>query len=266
MGCSDPAITYLRHYGYSVVRLPKADLACLELLADAGGRELERFGRLDTVLVAGEKTPLPPVTADVQAASISGERSGELSVGVGLSVLGGVLAAMGGSKLGLDVSFKRATSVVFEFADVLEDRIEPAKLDQYLGEADLDPRSRQAERLLEADDLYVTTAVIKSRKFTIEAGASRSAGAELSVPEIQQVVGATVKVSGATEQTSKVTFEGAVPLVFGFKAVRLFYDRGRYTAFKPLDAGKGALRALPEVRDDGTEALRTSSPFARLGG
>ena len=198
MGCSDPAITYLRHYGYSVVRLPKADLACLELLADAGGRELERFGRLDTVLVAGGQTALPPVTADVQAASISGERSGELSVGVGLSVLGGVLAAMGGSKLGLDVSFKRATSVVFEFADVLEDRIEPAKLDQYLGEADLDPRSVQAERLLEADDLYVTTALIKSRKFTIEASASRSAGAEqVSVPEIQQVVGATVKVSGA---------------------------------------------------------------------
>ena len=44
---------------------------------------------------------------------------------------------MGGSKLGLDVTYKNAKTAAFEFADVLEDRVDLADVDQYLTDADI---------------------------------------------------------------------------------------------------------------------------------
>ena len=46
---------------------------------------------------------------------------------------------------------------------------------------------------------------------------------EVDVPVVQQVVGANVTVSGGAETASRLTYEGKMPLVFGFQAWRLFY-------------------------------------------
>ena len=80
-------------------------------------------------------------------------------------------------------------------------------------------------------------------------------------------MGGNLNVSGQDEVTSKLTFEGSVPLVFGFKAVRLYYDEGRYTAFKPVEAGDAAMRrARRQHPEDGTTRLITGAPFLRLSG
>lgn len=71
---------------------------------------------------------------------------------------------------------------------------------------------------------------------------------DLSVPEIQGIVGGNVKVSGSAAVTSKVTYESPVPLVFGFQAVRLFYDQGRYTAFEPLETGSAAIKGIKKAQ------------------
>jgi hypothetical protein len=89
----------------------------------------------------------------------------------------------------------------------------------------------------------------------------------VSVPEIKQVVGGSVKVSGSGEKTSKVTYEGAIPLVFGFQAVRLDYDGGRYRRFQGLKAGEVALEAIRPTREvpDPTSAwLESPGAFLRL--
>ena len=144
---------------------------------------------------------------------------------------------MGASTLGLDVTYRRAKMAAFEFGDVAEDTVEVAKLDQFLSDADVDPLSRHVGSLLEADDVFITTATIKSQKFTVEAKASSGEGLEISVPEIQNVVGASAKVTANASARSKIIYEGSVPLVFGFQAIRLFYEDGRYTAFEPLTRG-----------------------------
>src|SRR5262249_52769234 len=156
MWCHDPTLDLLTAYGYNVVRLPKADIRPLQILVRRG-RELDRLGELTTLLRVGTNVPVPPIEQDVPAASISGQRTSDLKLGIGLSVLGNVLAAMGGSKLRLDVEYKQARTVAFEFPDVLEDKVEVAKLDQYLADADVDPFSRYVAELLEASELYVTT-------------------------------------------------------------------------------------------------------------
>src|SRR5207344_980221 len=128
--CNDPYLKSLRSFGYNVIRLPKADVAPLQLLAKSGD-SLGRIGDLATVILPRGSIALPTMKRDTAVASLSGQRSGDLSLGIGLSILGTIIGAMGGSKLGLDLQYKNAKSVTFEFQDVLEDRIEVAALDQY---------------------------------------------------------------------------------------------------------------------------------------
>jgi hypothetical protein len=263
MGNSDPLLTALKSFGYCIIRLPKTDIKPLQILVKQGNN-LERLGELTTLLVAGSHIPLPEVSRDVVASNIIGAQTGNLKIGVGLSLLGNIIGAMGGSSLGLDVEYKHAKSAAFEFHGVLEDRVEVAKLDQYLADADVNPYSRSVATLLEADDIFITTAVIKSRVFTLEAKKSDETGLALNVPVIQQIVGTNVKVGTHNTVASKVTYEGPIPLVFGFQAVRVYYDDGRYTAFKPLKAGGAAMRGLGAPPSDGAERFVSESPFVRL--
>ena len=263
MLCNDPFVTVLKSFGYNLIRLPKADVRPLQILARQGG-DLTRLGELSELLVAGSDIPLPSMSENTRAANISGQRTSDLSLGVALTILGNVLSAMGGSKLGLDSTYQQAKTAAFEFQDVLEDKVDIVKLDKYLGNADVSPFSRYVADLLEADEIFVTTATIKSTKFTLEAKTSDTASLEVSIPVIQNIVGGNVKVSGTSSTTSKLTYEGPVPLVFGFQAVRLYYDQGNYTAFEPVGAGEIPMRALPGVPAERVKPYMTEGAFVRV--
>jgi hypothetical protein len=264
MWCSDPSINYLQSLGYSVIRLPKEDVKPLEILM-LYRKDLERIGELSTLLVSGSHIALPPVSQNNVAANVTGKRTGELSAGVGLSILSTVLAAMGGSTLGLDAQYSLARSIMFEFHDVLEDRVEVAKLDQYLADADISPFSRYVADMLESDAIYVTTATIKSKKFGVEAKTSSGDSVAVSLPQIQGVVGGHVSVSQQGEGTNQLTYEGVTPLVFGFKAIRIFYDEGRYSSFIPAAPSVG-MKDIEMERIGDVEYLKSDGPFLRLRG
>lgn len=260
---SDPTITYLKSYGYSTVLLPKADIKPLQIIIKEGS-SYSRLGDLATVLNPGKTISIPVVRNDKPTANINGESSSNLSLSVGLTILGNIIGAMGGSKLGLDIAYKNARFVQFEFQDVLEDRIEVAKLDQFLADGEINPNSRYVTQMLEADRVDVITAVIKSKKFKVLSKKSQDTSVNLDVPVIQTAVGGNVKVSAGSSSDSTLTYEGAVPLVFGFQAVRLFYDDGRYTTMRPEAPGGGGLRATPKLEDDKRDHLRTESCFLKL--
>ena len=265
MGDSDPFLTYLKSFGYSVVRLPRTDIRPLQVLVKEDTR-LTRLGDLATIVRPGKQIALPALKENVAAANISGQRTRDLSIGVGLSILGSVIGAMGGSKLGLDAGYTRATTAAFEFTDVLEDRVDLIDIDQYLTDADISAFSNHVAQLLEADAVFVTTSTIKTRKFIVQAKDSNGVTLDVKVPDIQGVVGGSVKVSTSGEAASKVVYEGTVPLVFGFQAARLYYENGRYTAFKPLAPGETALEAVTVPREPRVDYLVTDSPFVRLNG
>lgn len=262
MWCSDPFMNHLSDYGYCVMRLPKADVKPLHVMTRQG-KDLDRLGELTTILVTGNQIGVPPVEWDVRVANISGVQTSELTLGLGLSVLGTVIGAMGGSKLGLDLKYQQAKTIMFEFSDVMEDRVQIAQLDQYLSNADVNPFSRYVEQLLEEDDVYVITATLKTKKLTVEAKQSNGVGLDLGVPEIQGLVGGNVKVTSQAANSSKLTYEGTLPLVFGFQAVRLFYENRRYTAFEPVEAGTRAARG-PKVPEDRAKRLLADGRFIRL--
>lgn len=263
--CKDPFVTYLKSYGYNTIRLPRANIRPLQILARKG-TELTALGELTDVFVQPAGVTVPPIEADVPAGNISGQRTGDMSIGVGLSILGSVIGAMGGSKLGLDAQYTNAKSAVFEFTGVLSDSVSLAGLDQFLGGSDINPNSVTIGQMLDADEVHVITNTIKASKVVLEGKDDRGATIGVDVPVIQQIVGGSVKVSTAGNAASKVLYEGSVPLVFGFQAVRLFYDKGVYTAFKPLDAGEASVRALDHVQDTGADLLMTPSTFVSLSG
>lgn len=231
--CSDPLVSILKSVGYNIIRLPKADVQPLQLLYQ-NGKNLERLGSVTKLLITGQSISVPRISKNTQAVSISGTQTGQMKIGFGLSLLGTIIGAMGGSSLGIEAEYQSAWTAVFEFLDVLEDRIEIIDLDKYLGDADINPAGIYSSKLLEADKLFITTAVIKSAKFTFEARDGNGAGMGVNVPAIQNIVSGNVKVGKESGSSTKISYKGKIPLVFGFQAVRLFYNDGSYAALKPV--------------------------------
>ncbi len=248
--CKDPSLTMLRSKGYSVVQLPKSDLLPTQLLA-RNGKKLQRIGDLTSVFVTGEAPP-PPISAENPSASISGARSADIDIGIGLNILGGLIASLGGSTLALNVGYAKASSVQFEFVDCRENNAQPALLDQFFSTARVNPNARAIGEMLEADDVYVITSTIKTNKLKVSAKDQAKASLGVDVPVLQQAIGGSLKVSAGDAGNSLLTFEGQVPLVFGFQAIRLIFDSGRYRTMKLVDAGALAIEA--PALGDGAES------------
>jgi len=139
MWCSDPFVNYLKDFGYSLVRLPRRDIYPLEIYSERGS-SLDYVGKLTTVFHTGSTIPLPQISKDVPTANISGRRTSSLDSGIALTLLGSILSAMGGSQIGLNAHYQHARSIMFEFHEVLQDTIEPARLEQYLADARINPK------------------------------------------------------------------------------------------------------------------------------
>ena len=247
MFCTDPLLGTLKQYGYNVVRLPRADIRPLQILARKK-TDLESYGNLTTILDPAA-TGVPAIAENVAVANIAGKqmRTGVIGAKLGASMLGGVVAAMGGSPLGLDASYEHASTVEFEFQDVTEDSLEIAALDLYLSVAQVNPNARAVAQLLESDAICVITRTLKARTLKVNAKDSSNRSLAVDAEKIQHLVGAKVKVSGGTEGTSAVTFQGNTPLVFGFQAVQLVYRDGRFLKFNPLAPDAAAMRAVGDA-------------------
>ena len=263
MPCRENALNYLHALGYNVVLLPKADLEPLYLLSPAGRGTFDRFGRLDTSLKGDGTVPLPPVSADVPAASITGRSSSSLKTGVGLSVLANVVAAMGGSPIGLEAAYSKAATVTFEFRDVFENRVEVAALDRYLASSDVDPLSVHASRLLSEGDLLIVTSILKTSTIAVRASDNADIAITLDAPLVQEIVGANVTVATTAADEALLSYSGPAKLAFGFQAVRLLFEDGFYRAIEPVS--KARVRApLSDAPEDGAERFVAPGPMVRL--
>ena len=116
MGSADPVLSLLKDFSYNVVRLPRTGIRPLQIL-EKQGNDLVVLGEVPDLFRAGAAA-LPPVSMDEQAAFINGKRTRDLTISVGLSLLGNIIGAMTGTKVKLDLGYKRASALAFEFQDV----------------------------------------------------------------------------------------------------------------------------------------------------
>jgi hypothetical protein len=168
---------------------------------------------------------------------------------------------MGVSPPALDASLRPGTTIELAFDDVTEDRVEVAALDRYLAAADVLPGAPSVAALLDADDVYVTTVVVSCRRLLVSATRADGQTVALQAPGLAGAVDARVSVSVDHEDSTTIAYRGRAPLAFGFKAVRLMYDDGRYRALRRVAPGRvmrgGAIAPA-------ADPLEVAGPFARL--
>lgn len=267
MTCNDPSIQHLKEFGYNIFRLPRADASPLELLTKSGS-ELARLGHVVDVFESNGGA-IPGIKLGRPGVAISGKQTGNLDLGLGLNFLGAIIGAFGGN-LGVKALYRQARSIVFTYDAVDEESIAPTHLDSFLSVASVRQDVRTIGRLLDADDIYVFTSVLRTKRIGVEAFASDGKALKLDVPLAQSGVGAQVGVNADRASQSRLIYEGNVSLAFGFQAVRLIYDKGQYQLFKIVPPGSVASRGLRRGATKPKKAepvvLSTETSLVRISG
>jgi hypothetical protein len=264
MGSSDPILQLLKDFAYAVVRLPRENIRPL-LVLEKQGNDLTVLGELTDLFSAGTGS-IPSVGPDQQAAFINGKRTRALDINVGLSLLGGIIGAMTGSKLKLDAAYKKASNLTFEFEDVKVSEVSQLALNKFISGTKPDPTvGKGILKALEDDRLYVITSVVKSKKFKTEATQSSGASVGVDIPVVKEMVSGAVQIKSEGTSDSKVTYEGQVPLVFGFQAACMEFEKGVFKGLKQTKPEEAAVRGAEAsgIKRE-FELLTTEGPFVKL--
>jgi hypothetical protein len=270
MSRPDQSITFLRSYGYSVFRFPRASAQPLELL-HRDGKDLTRLGMAPDLVTAGDAPPPEVRRNGSPGIDIEGKETSKVNVAIGLSILGSFIGALGGGKLGLDTAFSRARTVTFQFAAVMEDTVDVLAVEKFVKAGRISPHipSGTLEKLLD-DEVYVVTSVLKTTKVVVSAHGENGAAVTVDVPVIQQAVGGNLKVDASGGRDSRVAFEGPVPVAFAFQAAQLMFDdSGEFLTTQQLPAGDAAARTVtagrsPRPGGRGPVFLEPRGAFVRL--
>lgn len=269
MSRPDQSITFLRSFGYCVFRFPRASAQPLELM-HREGKDLTRLGMVEDLVTAGG-IELPEVGRDDRPGiDIEGKETSKVNVAIGLSILGSFIGALGGGNLGLQAGFKNARTVTFQYVGVMEDRVDVITLEKFVKAGVISPHlpAGTLEKLLD-DEVYVVTSVLKTKKVVVDAQGEAGASVKVDIPVIQQAVGGSVTAESDASTSSRVVFEGAVPIAFAFQAVQLVFDvSGEFLTTEQLPAGDAAARVVrPAVGSAPGRApvfLETRGAFVRV--
>ncbi len=271
MSRPDQSITFLREFGYSVFRTPRASAQPLEVM-HRNGRDLTRLGMLDQLIDAGA-VALPTIHRDsAPGIDIEGRETSRINVAIGVNILGAFIGALGGSNLGLSVGFEKAKSVTFTYSGVMEDRVDVLALESHVHAGAIRPfvPSGTLDKLID-DEVYVVTAVLKTRSIVVTAQGEAGSTVDLDVPVIKGAVGGTVKTETEGSVASTIRFVGDTPVAFALQAVQLVFDEhARLSTTQPLEAGGAAARAVrPRAAAAGGRSpvyLEPRGAFVRVGG
>lgn len=250
MSRPDQSLVFLRQYGYSVFRFPRASAQPLELM-HRDGKDLTRLGMLPDLVEAGAISSLDVRREASPGIDIEGKETSRVNVAIGLSILGSFIGALGGGKLGLDGAFKNARTVTFEYTGVMEDAVDILHLEKFIkaGKVSSLIPTGTLEKLLD-DEVYVLTSVLKTKKIVVTAQGEGGAAVGVDVPVVRQAVGANLKVDAASNRESRMAFEGPLPVAFAFQAVQLVFDEsGEFLTTQQIPAGDSAARSLRQPAD-----------------
>ncbi len=262
MSCNDPTIRHLKRYGYNVLRLPRADALPLEILSRRGS-ELTRLGRLGDIL-ANESIGLPAIQLGAPGISISGKQTARMDIGLGVTMLGTILAAMGGD-VGVKAQYRQARSIALSYENVAEEKVDLTRLDTFLSSAVFREVGNTILELLEADKIYVFSSVLRAKEFGIAAYDESGTAIKLDVPVVQAMIGTHLEVSTAASNESKLVYKGAQELTFAFKAIQLVYEDGAFRRFRPASAGSVVAASVAPI-DDEDAPLATDSALIQVSG
>jgi hypothetical protein len=225
----DPVVEYLRStFGANIVRIPRASLRPLEVLAAHMGTT-KTMGQLGDILVGTPRFALSPGDLHEEPAPpVLAQKTRSAAFDLGLDILGGLLQGFGMPKVGLGTAFAPKSAISFTFHDVRRVYVETNRLGRLLHDRIVD-RANPATRLYfeEADPwrLLLIDSVLTSPGFTVTASRSRTESAHVDLPTLQQLVSdVSAKVHVSSSASSEVSFTGKEPLTFAFTCLEVRLD------------------------------------------
>ncbi len=255
----DPSITFLNKWGYNVVKLPRADIAPLDLVGVDRGTQW--LGALASVWTSTRPTPVPAPPRP--ASNINGQKTDALDISFGLNVLANALAAFGVDAPSLETSYHSASKVQFSYTNVTSSIVSPLDAGSYLAAGSLQTDNPTVQNYFQNPDCsaYLITSVIKSDSITVSATDDHGASVGVDVPALSQMIGAKVKVSPSSSANSSVTFTGPQPLTFGFIVQQISYADGKWSLRDAPASGATAFGA--SAGGPGTGPAHTPGAAAR---
>ena len=148
---------------------------------------------------------------------------------------------MTGKKPKLDAAYKGASSLTFEFEDAQVSEVNQLAVNKFISGNKVDTSvGGGILKALEEDRLYVITSIVKSKKFKTQATQSDGSSVQVDIPVVKEMVGGAVQIQSGGSSDSNITFEGANPLVFGFQAAQMEFEKGIFKGLKQAKGGRAS--------------------------
>jgi hypothetical protein len=246
-GCNDPALMYLKAFGYNVVRLPRTTIQPLDIIGTDGDTS-EWLGPISIVWTSERPAPTPREGA---SGSIQGKQTSSFKISVGLEILGGLLDQFGINIGGLKAGYSKAKQLQFKFDAPQIVTVEPLAAGSYLSAGELESDNPFVKRYFSPPrGSFLITEVLRSKSITVIALDKNDQDAAVDLPKIQAAVGLKLEVQRMATKEGEVIYSGKEELTFGFKAFEIGRAKGKWT-IQGVDPGALSLgvrefRALPE--------------------
>jgi hypothetical protein len=215
------ADNWLKEYRFTAVQLPRRNLAPADVMYRGNGNFDQKVGNLQMLFSADRV--LPATSSGEPTINISRLSERKFDASLGARILGVLLGGGASSKFGANLEAKHARSLSITYEDVTQDSLAVLELQSWLEGAEI-RSSRQATGWLNDEKLAAVTAVLRTARLSVVAERENGASIELSVPEIEGLIGADAKVSAASGSSSKISFTGKEPVAFGFQAFRMNFE------------------------------------------
>lgn len=224
--CTDEVTNYLKKYGYTALRLPRAGVLPLDMRVAPNGKDVQDWGRLSDLPGFG---PCPPVSSDVEVAAVVGKWTTDMKASLGLEILSGVISALSGVSVNLTSQFSSVRTVAFMFNEAKEQSVSPVLLESFLSGRDIDATDNsQTLAYIRENKLYIINSILKSSDFMVNFDGSNSTDLSTEVNALKDLVGAKIDVNYSSSAKSQVSFRASNPedrLVFGCQLARLSFSK-----------------------------------------
>jgi hypothetical protein len=244
----DPLVDlFLSRYKLNLLPLPLKTAACGQVYVQ---RPHARLGAVPGSIaeLVTPKVVLPAVDPDEPLPDVAGERSSEVSLKLGLKLLGNFLLALGAAPAILDdlhagYERSRATAVRFAFREATRDSMDPFSI----GTALIDHTWIEQHPWVGVGNSYfVSAGVVRSKSISIETDAGSSAALDLGLDALS-VAGADAGLSCKRHESGAVTYKGREPLAIAVELYDLRYNTELGKFEMGLEDVSGALRRGAEV-------------------
>jgi hypothetical protein len=178
----------------------------------------------------------PRVKEDGEIPDIGGSVDLSFDAEGGIKVLDWLLNKLKMGQLAGKASWSENYVVTVTYSGVKEDKVSLLGVDKYLSNAaPITSGFNTFRPKLENNELYVVTSVLKSDTLSMKIEAKNGAdiSADATVKGILEVNAAVARKKDNTLSLDYTRKEGALPMVFAFKAQRIIYEKENFWGNKP---------------------------------